>query len=256
MKRILLLIVALSLLMLCACSSNGISQDKYDALQGEVESLREENESLRTENESLKTTIDSTETTTEPVKDSISEEETEQEIEQQESTIGTRKNPAKIGDSVSIQISSYSAQGNATITLTNVITGDEAWSMISNANMFNDAPSEGKEYILADFTVTFDKDTSGKDAPLEINKYDFDYATTDFSVHDIPSVVLPNPGFDLTIYEGATSHGWVAFLADVSEETPHAVFLDNIWFSLKQHFHNNDNPHAQKMPAPAATGTG
>lgn len=232
MKRILLIFACMTLLMLCSCSSNGIPQDKYDSLQGENESLRKENESLRAENESLKMTTDFEETT-EQVIEPVLEESTEQKTEQPESTLGTRKNPAKIGDSVSIQISSYSAQGNATITLTNVITGDEAWAMISDANMFNDAPPEGKEYILADFTVTFDKDTSGKDAPLEIDKYDFDYATTDFSVHDTPSVVLPSPGFDLNLYEGATSHGWVAFLADVSEDVPHAVFLDNIWFSLK-----------------------
>lgn len=236
MKKILLLIAVLSLLTLCACSSSGVSQDEYDTLQSEAESLRTENESLRAENESMKTAADSTEAPTEPTEEPTTEapsEETEPPTEQTESTIGTRKNPAGIGDAVAVQISTYSAHGNATITLTNVITGDDAWAIISDANRFNDAPGEGKEYILADFTVTFDEDTSGEDAPLKIDDFDFDYATTDFSVQDLPSVVCPEPEFDLNLYEGATSHGWVVFLADTSEETPRAVFLDNIWFNLK-----------------------
>lgn len=238
MKKILLLITALSLLTLCACSSSGVPQDEYDTLQSEAESLRTENESLRAENESMKVAADSTETPTEPTEEpsseAPSEEATEPPTEQVENAIGTRKNPAGIGDAVAVQISTYSAQGDATITLTNVITGDEAWAMLSEANMFNKAPAEGKEYILADFSVTFDKDTSGKDSPLEIDRFDFDYATTEFSVEDVPSsVVCPDPILELNLYEGATSHGWVVFLADVSEETPHAIFLDNIWFNLK-----------------------
>jgi hypothetical protein len=148
--------------------------------------------------------------------------------------VGTRKNPANVGDAVDLTVSSNSSgTGDMQITLEEVISGDEAWNMISAANQFNDEPGEEEEYILAKFSVTFVTDTSGEDTPLKTDKYDFDYATTDYSVSNNPSIVLPDPELDLTLYAGATGEGWVGFLVNTDETEPHAVYIDRVWFKLK-----------------------
>lgn len=148
--------------------------------------------------------------------------------------LGSRKNPAKIGDPVIINVKSInSGTGSITMTMTEVIKGEAAWEMIYAANQFNNQPTEGMEYILAKFNVTFDKDTSGSDMPLETNRFDFDFSTTDFNVSSCASVVLPEPQFDLKLYEGATGEGYVAFLSPIGEESPKAIYADYCWFDLE-----------------------
>lgn len=146
--------------------------------------------------------------------------------------VGSRKSPAKIGDTIYLNISSYRGTGELSITLLEIISGDEAWDMIKEANMFNDAPGDGYQYILGKFSVTFTKDTSGDDIPLEVNDYDFAYASSDYSVEDLPSIVMPEPEFDLKLYEGATGEGWVCFKSKANEASPYAIFSDTAWFSL------------------------
>jgi hypothetical protein len=104
--------------------------------------------------------------------------------------------------------------------------------MIKRANMFNDPPEDGYQYILGKFSVTFTKDTSGDDVPLEVRAHDFEYASGDYSVADLPFVVEPEPEFDLKLYEGATGEGWVCFKAKADEVSPYAIFNDTAWFLL------------------------
>jgi len=47
-----------------------------------------------------------------------------------------------------------SSDSSATDSITNVIHGAEANALIAKANMFNDAPAEGKEYVLVTVKVT------------------------------------------------------------------------------------------------------
>lgn len=146
--------------------------------------------------------------------------------------LGSRLNPMPIGEAF---LGTYTSGGYdyaIGITLQEVVRGEEAWNMLYEANRFNDKPPEGKEYILARFTVGYISDLGGEDRALEISDWDFKFSTGTYRVEDLPSVVVPEPEFDLTLYELAYGDGWVAFLADVDDNSPKAVFLDSLWFNL------------------------
>lgn len=146
--------------------------------------------------------------------------------------LGSRLNPMPIGEAF---LGTYTSGGYdyaIGITLQEVVRGEEAWNMLYEANRFNEEPPEGKEYILGRFTVGYISDLGGEDRALEISDWDFKFSTGTYRVEDLPSVVVPEPEFDLTLYEFASGDGWIAFLADVDDESPKAVFLDSLWFNL------------------------
>jgi len=152
--------------------------------------------------------------------------------------IGTRKNPAPLGESVVFSITAAGIpQHKVSLTMTDVITGSKAWSIIYAENMFNDPPQKGYQYVLAKFSMTYLEDLTELDEPISYSRYHFDSATADFSISDTPSVVTPEPAFDARLFEGASSSGWVVF--EVKEnETSYAVFnpvysySNVIWFEL------------------------
>ena len=53
-----------------------------------------------------------------------------------------------------------------------IISSGEAWEIVQKANMFNEEPGEGKEYILAKFRVKI-LETEGNE-PFELNHAMFD----------------------------------------------------------------------------------
>ena len=224
MKRIASILLSLCMLLtITACSSgSSVSQEDYDKLKAQVDSLQAENDALKG--------------TMAPAETETTEKATELEetTEPTEATdkVGTRKNPAKVGDTITVEIDSYAGTGTLEITLSEVVSGDEAWTMIVNENQFNDAPGEGNEYILAKFDVTFVTDKSSDDTPLEVRERNFKYSTTDYSIQDLPSLVTPD-GLDLTLYEGASGSGWVALVAKEGESSPYAVYAETVWFALR-----------------------
>lgn len=148
------------------------------------------------------------------------------------SDIGTRKNPARVGQAVQIVVDAYRGKGNVTMTLKQVIRGDEAWSIIYDANQFNTPPTDTHEYLMAMFEVTFNLDTSGEDEALELDKLDFAYSTGEYSIQKNVSIVHPKPEFATKLYEGASTEGWVCLFIEKRDNNPMAVFLDDIWFKL------------------------
>ena len=146
-------------------------------------------------------------------------------------TVGTRKNPAKLNETVRVELDSILNKGIAEVSLIEVIRGDEAAKMVEDANMFNEPAPEGKEYILAKFHITFVQDKSGNDEPLSVNYLDFCYASSTFSLNDDISLVVVNDKLDLKLYEGASGEGYVLLIAD-KDDAGYAVFNDNIWFAL------------------------
>ncbi len=228
MKKLLSLLLSLS--MVCAlvgCSSNGVSQADYDALLAENTALKQEVDELK--NALLDAEKDKPETPTPSDSDESNSDKTSNA-----DTLGSRKNPLKVGESFDCVYTEYgSYEYGMTITLLEVISGDEAWQLIEAKNQFNDPPGEGKQYIMAKFSVHYHTDIAGEDRSLELNSYDFSYSTSTYTIEDMPRVVAPDPAFDIELYEGATDEGWVVFLADADDPSPKAVFRDSLWFDLK-----------------------
>ena len=122
------------------------------------------------------------------------------------------------------------------IELLEVISGGEAWEIVQKANMFNEEPGEGKEYILAKFRVKI-LETEGNE-PFELNHAMFDVISTEgIEYTDFLSVSGLDPDLSADLYEGAEHVGWTYFLVNKQDTNPLAVIDrksdSEIWFQLK-----------------------
>lgn len=152
-------------------------------------------------------------------------------------TTYSRINPAPIGATQKITVKDYVNEYTAEICVKEVIRGNAAWTKIKEANMFNDEAPSGKEYILAKISVK--AISVADDKKLDISGYDFDAYSTTNSKYEKYSVVEPDPELDSSLYSGASSEGYVAFLVDTSDTSPKVVYgqkydgTGGVWFSLK-----------------------
>jgi hypothetical protein len=55
----------------------------------------------------------------------------------------------------------YSGTIDIDLTLTEVITGESAWSIIKSADKYNKAPPNNKQYLLAKFKIKINKLSKG-----------------------------------------------------------------------------------------------
>ena len=82
-------------------------------------------------------------------------------------------------------------------TLTKSFTGDKAWNRIKEANMFNDPPPEGMEYLLLYAEVDYFEGPS--DEALQLSQWDF-RIVSDGQIIDPESIVEPDPAFDINFF--------------------------------------------------------
>lgn len=149
----------------------------------------------------------------------------------------SRSKPAPINTPLSIHFGyEWGQQVDAEITLLNIKRGESAWSAIKEANMFNDEPEEGKEYLLAKFRFKLVK--TSDDKSYSLSGYSFDTVSGQGLVYEKLFAVAPEPSLDKEIYPGASHEGWVVFKIDKSDATPLISFNregggdDELWFNL------------------------
>ena len=156
-----------------------------------------------------------------------------------ESQVGySRNNPAPIGTTLEFEDEDDWSYGNykVKITLKNIIRGSLAWDMIEDANMFNDEPGSGNEYILA--KIKFEYIESSEDVKFDHYDYNFYAVSEDGMVYDSPYIAQPEPKLDADLYPGSSDEGWKAFEVDVDDEHPLLSFgtdyqvKGGIWFDL------------------------
>lgn len=123
---------------------------------------------------------------------------------------------------------------DAEITLLRTIRGNAALSMIKDANMFNNEPPSGKEYLLAMIRFKLIK-TSDNDF-YSINSFKFEAVSEDGNVYDNIIIVEPEPQLASDLYPEATHEGWTTFEVDKSDAQPLMVFSrgenGELWFKL------------------------
>ncbi len=152
-------------------------------------------------------------------------------------TLGySRSNPAPIGTTLSIQFKLIAETYIAEITVVEIIRGREAWNLISDANMFNDAPSSGYEYVLA--KIRFHYLSSSPTADREFDWYYFEAVSSQGQIFDEPFLVEPDPKLT-AVYPGATTEGWEVLLVRVDDPAPLLTFgtdsggtTSRVWFKL------------------------
>lgn len=106
--------------------------------------------------------------------------------------------------------------------------------MVQKANMFNDEPGEGQEYILAMFRVAV---LETEEEPFVVTHAMFDAVSAGGTVYGgFLSVAGIDPTLRVELYEGAEHRGWTYFLVDKGD-TPVAAFDrgedSEVWFALR-----------------------
>ncbi len=173
-----------------------------------------------------------------PVDDVVDEDPADEvnEHDGAEATENSRTNPAIFNEKFILWEDDFRGYRKYGIEMTDLISGDEAWRLIKDANRFNNPPDEGMEYILVEFRVEVIE--TEDDAAISFNHAMFDvvsgagveYNTRISSRHVEPS-------FSTDLYEGAVHVGYTGVMVD--KDDANAVLAINrgwdheVWFDLR-----------------------
>ena len=111
-----------------------------------------------------------------------------------------------------------------------VVRGDAAWNLVLDANQFNEPPSEGYEYIAVKFYV---RHIGTEDKSNSIDGYFYNLTGSANILHDLPSIVDPDPALDISLYPGGEFEGWVVFQSIIGET--------NLMFAFEETWNFDDN---------------
>ncbi|MEA4815950.1 MAG: stalk domain-containing protein [Lachnospiraceae bacterium] len=149
----------------------------------------------------------------------------------------SRTNPAPVNASQTIEVSGYSGEYTATVTVLEALRGEDALNMVKEANMLNRSPSEDKEYIVV--KVKMDVENVKDDRAISVSKYMFDCFSENNVEYDMAFVVDPEPALSGDIYDGSSITGYMTLLVDKNDISPKIVFgrkydgTGGIWFDVK-----------------------
>ena len=132
-------------------------------------------------------------------------------------SVGTRSLPVPFGEPFELVMGETK---RFTLAFTEIYRGEEAWPRIEAANRFNDPPDEGMHYLLLYAEVNYLEGPD--DEPLMLDRGDFKSVSRGH-VLDRPSVVSPDPDFDISFFPGAIGGGWLTLLTFADDPDPLAV---------------------------------
>jgi len=130
-------------------------------------------------------------------------------------TIGIN-NPAKVGEPVIVRIKSYGGTKTVEVTVVDYIRGEKANEMIKDANMFNDEPKPGHEYLLVKVRVRY---IDGSEM-LSVNPFDFKVVIGG-AMYDYEWVVMPDetPKLEsVDLLPGGKVEGWLPFMVPENQK--------------------------------------
>ena len=156
----------------------------------------------------------------------------------------SRSNPTGINNPLSIWCTSYGSVSSygendyhVRITLTDLIRGNQVWQLIKDANMFNDPPEPGFEYILA--MVRFEYITGPTpDTNYDVSPVWFHAIASTGNEYDMAWVIAPDPRLAADLYPGASHEGWVEFQVAIDDTEPLMTFgrksdgTSGLWWKL------------------------
>ena len=151
----------------------------------------------------------------------------------------SRNNPAPL-DTVQIYTkeNKYSDDDyTISMRILETVRGEKAMKMLIEANMFNDEPQEGYEYVLAKVSVS--ALNVENDGAFTLNDYDFTAFSSNNEEMPQEFVVEPEPAFEGKIYAGGNAEGWICVLVRKNDSNPKLAYgLDydgrgGIWFALQ-----------------------
>ncbi|MBA7627752.1 hypothetical protein ES703_35219 [subsurface metagenome] len=212
MKRIIIgiLILALAILPLAGCTTPVSAPSDTTP----VEPVVEEPEPV----------VEEPEPVVEEPEPVVEEPEPVVEEPEPEPTTGyARSNPAPISTELFIEDEWFGDIYEFNITLLEIVRGAKAWSRIEEANMFNDPPPSGFEYILAKIRVEYVEGPT-PDTSFWLTPYDFTAISSEGKEYEGEATVCPEPQLDADLYPGASHEGWAAFVVAVQDNKPLLTF--------------------------------
>lgn len=164
----------------------------------------------------------------------VVEEELEPEvIEEPENTLGSRKDPAKIGDTIYVSGENYDAKMEYAIQVTSVIRGQEAIDIAMAENDFNDF-EEGDELVVVGIRYELiSYEPKNGDDPYYLNPFYGVFFDVNYQeLEDLSLVIYPDSISGREIYEGAIVEGNLLKVEKMSV----VKFLrwdSTVWFDLE-----------------------
>lgn len=130
---------------------------------------------------------------------------------EEETQIGTYENPGQIDDLLMLMSENYC------VAVMDVVRGTRANDWAYSANMFNDKPAIGYEYVFVHVYYHLFKESTN---PVSIITSDFK-AFSDGAQCDAPFIVMPdhlNEFSSGTVLPDGNKDGWIAFMVKTNKE--------------------------------------
>ena len=110
--------------------------------------------------------------------------------------------------------------GNATVevTIEGSYRGSEALEMVKKANMFNDDPPSGMEYVVVKIKAYVM--SQDKDSYINLGDYNFNPYSGSDDKYAYYHAVAPDPKFSGKLYTGDTLEGYAVYCVDKSDSAP------------------------------------
>lgn len=131
---------------------------------------------------------------------------------------GDRRQPIPFGQPFQLQ-----EEGGKTFSLAvrQAVRGEEAWQRLIEANQFNEPPLPGMEYLLLYVHVEY---LSGPvHGTLGLDPWSFRLVSNN-QVLEPPSLVEPQPAFEVEFFPGAAGGGWMAWAVYEGDPAPLLVY--------------------------------
>jgi len=125
------------------------------------------------------------------------------------------------------------------ITIQKMVSGDAAWETIRDANMYNDPPPEGAEYVLLFVSAKIAEGPEGETQSFSEGDWTMVFPSGKVeSITSQASVVNPEPQFEGRGFPGATIEGWATLARPKGEEVLllYGMGYDGtggVWFALE-----------------------
>ena len=130
---------------------------------------------------------------------------------------GDRRQPVPFGQAFRLE------DGDKAFSLAvrEALRGEEAWQRLLEANQFNEPPPPGMEYLL--LYVAADYVSGPVHETLRLDPWRFRLVSQN-QVLKPPSLVEPEPAFELEFFPGATGGGWMAWSMYEGDRAPLLVY--------------------------------
>lgn len=146
-------------------------------------------------------------------------------------------NPAPLNTPQTVTVESLYGEYSATITVTEIIRGSEAWEKIKTKNKFSSEAKEGNEYIVVKIKAKINTTEDGKAVDMSSVRFK-PFSANNAEYSDLVFVSTPDPELYGQMYAGAEKEGYVVFEVKKDDSAPKFVFgakyngTGGIWFKL------------------------